>query len=198
MSICERFPPVPDHPEECEMLLSMVKGVLGEERVDYVSGPFMGGPRFIQWFRIEGQFLRDNPSNYQLQLESNVVPANRDAILAFARSARKRNVLVIEPATLRSPKLTQNDYWYLWCEVIRQSVKRVHLLEGWEYSKGCVCEFWAAITCKVDVVTQDGLKIDRMTGARSIAHAIHEIELLKINARLFRDVASKLAADQAK
>jgi hypothetical protein len=105
----------------------------------YVSGPITTGPRFVEW-------CKERSIRHRLEIRQNsdsfrrcVVEPNEHEVRQAAKSLRDMNTLVvIEPASLSIEGWGQADYHLLWELVIERFIARILLLDGWEFSKGCV------------------------------------------------------------
>ena len=170
----ERFPPSPDHEHEYQAILSAFRCTLGNNRVTYVSAPITGGKRFVEWFCGEGHSLATNPKDYATRFCDEVKARNIETAQQFTDQLRTGGEIAISPAAFDIPHWTQNDYRHLWGLVIRDHVRRVFFLDGWEYSNGCAFEFYTAINCDVQVLTEGGTAISRVQGFHALEHALDE------------------------
>jgi hypothetical protein len=184
----ETFPPSLDHKHEYKALLCLLYSTLGHKKADYVSTPYTGGRRFVEWLLSEGNKLpKDSPEfknrHYEMVMKPNAASAN-----ALVTALRRQNDVVIDPTSFDIPHWTQNDYRHLWGLVIERHVKRAFFMDGWEYSKGCVYEFFIAMKSKIEICDQIGDHISREKGFYKIESAVQNLEALSLPADFFRQV----------
>jgi hypothetical protein len=108
----------------------------------YISGPITTGLNFIEWYRREGHMLHGDVMNYAEKLHEGVIVKNEAQIFELARKTRKERIVpVIEPASLRVKRWSQEDYIRFWLGILERFVSEVVLVNGWQYSVGCVAEY---------------------------------------------------------
>lgn len=124
-----------------EMFQSIGCAVAAESAI-YISGPITTGLNFIEWYRREGHLLHGDSIHYGEKLRTAVIAKNEARILKIARKTRKERIIpVIEPASLRVKRWSQEDYIKFWLGILERFVSEVVLVDGWQYSQGCVAEY---------------------------------------------------------
>jgi hypothetical protein len=131
------------------MMLEVYKTVLTSEGALYFSVPITSGRRYIAWLErigkdapdIDGLDERDRASHYTEVVKPNRAHARQ--IIQRIRETTGR--IVIDPTAM--PPLTgwlQKDWRYFWRQVIERYAAAVVFVDDWQYSNGCVYEFWVA------------------------------------------------------
>ena len=137
----------------------------------YVSTPITTGPAFIEWMQTKGQYLNKDSNDYRSALKADVILPNVRRTAASIELLRWRRMgLIINPATLEVPGWQQSDYHRFWTIVLHRHARRVILLKGWQYSRGCTIEFEAAQKLGVDCVDESLEAISRKK--RAVSHPI--------------------------
>jgi hypothetical protein len=142
--------------------------VLGGKRATYVSGPITTGRAYVEWAAAASDDEAIPPSELR--------KANEVAIIRHAEKLRLSGRLVIEPASFGVPWWSQLDYHEFWIEVIRQYVCEMVVLDGWEYSLGCVLEFQAAIGAGVPVLDTNNSPVSDTLGRARMLSALEVLE----------------------
>ena len=128
----------------------------------YVSTPITTGPGFVEWMRTRGQHLKKDGNQYQRALKADVILPNIQRTAASIELLRWRHMgLIINPTTLDVPGWKQSDYHRFWTIVLDRHARRVILLQGWQYSRGCTIEFEAAQKLGIDCVDENLAAISR-------------------------------------
>jgi hypothetical protein len=149
----------------------------------YVSSPLTTGKRRARWHAASG-LEEPSDSGYLEQLRKHVVEPNRSGAREFVRVLRASSgQVVINPADL--PDLedwTQDDYRYLWGEVIGRFVNTVIFRNGWQYSSGCAYEFLVAVQTGATTLDErmKPLSLDR---GRSLVGAVVRAASLRSGTR---------------
>ncbi|MCP3721384.1 DUF4406 domain-containing protein [Paraburkholderia sp. CNPSo 3281] len=142
----------------------------------YVSGPITTGRRYVEWYLSEGYACAGSP-NFRDRLRDAVIRQNEIDILKVAAKARARgNGVVIEPASLHKFEWGQDDYASFWCGVIERFVGRLIMLDGWQFSLGCVAEFHEARRLRIPIENQHGDVLDYSFAKHMVEEAVKELE----------------------
>jgi len=180
---------------EQKHLLQAIKCATGGKVATYVSGPITTGPRFFEWYISTGHLLEHNDIAYQQNKQISVLAQNESDIIEAAKTIRcKFNGSVIEPASLHIPSWNQQDYYEFWTKLMKLFVSRVITLDGWQYSIGCVIEFYHAIQYGIQVESFDGKIITEIYARKLIHDAANDIELRGASFELIRQMAQRLRA----
>lgn len=160
-----------------KMLLAM-KCIIGECRATYISGPITTGRNFVIWHNEYFSCAANvNDENYKHDFQSAVVRINEQTILKVAELIRSRQSRpVIEPGSLFVSGWRQKDYIFFWEKVLKNFVFDVVLVDGWQYSAGCVAEFMIATDCGYAIRSEAGQAVSLEIGRNLILNAISEIE----------------------
>jgi hypothetical protein len=163
---------------EPEPLLRALACAVGDGKATYVSGPITTGRHFLDWLVTDGEAIA-NKDAYASRLRAEVVEPNERRIRAVAEAARRRRVrAVIEPASLRVPQWSQTDYLSFWLRVIDQFAEEMIVVNGWQYSIGCVAEFRHAAARGIPVMDEDDVAVSLATGRRLVAEGLANMEEL--------------------
>lgn len=182
------------------VLMQIFNCVVGDHDAVYVSGPITTGRRFIDWYILKGHALENDINVYQSVKYEDVLSKNESDIIGVANKLRKISTTpVIEPASLHITTWDQQDYHRFWTETLRRFVSRVVILDGWQYSIGCVIEFHYAVQCGIEMFSQNGLPLKEREGCKLVLAAADEIErrggvfdALRYIARTLREQAKKM------
>lgn len=174
--------------------------IVGDLGTVYVSGPITTGRRFIDWYILKGFALENDTNIYQFVKYEDVLSKNKADIIEVANRLRKTSTApVIEPASLHITTWDQQDYHRFWTETLRRFVSRVVIIDGWQYSIGCVIEFHYAVQCGIEMFSQNGLPLKEKEGGKLVLAAADEIErrggaldALRHIARSLREQAKKM------
>jgi hypothetical protein len=148
------FPPRSTRRSEFSLFIAIYGTVCDEKAALYVSTPITTGKRLHSWERDSG--LTESHPDYFNGLRSQVIEPNIEAATEVVAQLRRRNSLVISPASLKDlPGWTQADYRAFWGEVIARFVREAVFMEGWQYSSGCAYEFLVACRAGVTTLKQD-------------------------------------------
>ena len=153
------FEIAPDNPGRVNDLISMAacwpSGC-------YLSTPITGGKRLLSW---DG-----NPESKYAQ----VTLPNIEGARALSRTISGG---CIDPTFLHIDGFTQNDYRYLWGQVITKHANRLVMADGWEYSVGCVYEYLCAERVYIWALDSNNQWIQNYRASKMIGDAIKELNL---------------------
>ena len=131
------------------MMLEVYKSVLGGEKALYVSLPITSGRRFIEWLELTGKCAADVDNLDKRGKESHntqvVIPNSVHAKQVIQRIRETTRQIVIDPSAI--PPITgwkQEDWRFFWGQVIERYAAAALFVDDWQYSNGCVYEFWIA------------------------------------------------------
>jgi hypothetical protein len=143
----------------------------------YVSGPITTGRRFVEWYSKFGHTFSPNSTEYRTALREQVVRANEQDILHYAKQFRTlAKGVVIEPTSLRIENWSQADFHRFWGLVIQRYCSHMVVLDGWQYSVGCAVEFRRAIDHGVCVQSTSGEKFSAAEGRKLVRNAAADLE----------------------
>jgi hypothetical protein len=159
----------------------------------YVSTPIAAGPKFVEWMRTEGQHLIKDGNEYQRALKAEVILPNIQRTAASIELLRCCHMgLIINPTTLEVPGWKQSDFHRFWTIILDRHARRVILLQGWQYSRGCTIEFEAAQKLGVDCVDENLEAISREKGLTLIQAAMEPSKAVGIDTDALEKVCRKL------
>lgn len=138
----------------------------------YLSTPITSGLKLTQWLESSG--ISEGNPEYQEQHRINVIEPNiKEAItytVKLRRVYREYNQLVINPAEfIGIDGWTQEDYYWLWEQTIKRFAKTIVFAHDWQYSNGCVVEFFVALENNIHMVNENLDSFDRRYGIDLIA-----------------------------
>lgn len=181
---------------EQEHLMQAFNCVVGARVATYVSGPITTGLRFFDWYISTGHLLESDIEAYRKVKYDSVLSLNESDIIRTANILRETTVTpVIEPASLHIASWNQRDYYHFWTELMRRLVLRVVVLDGWQYSIGCVIEFKHAIQFDIQIETACGLPLNAKNANKLILDAANDIELRGGSLDVLKRMAMTLRAD---
>jgi len=158
-----------------KIILQAFECAFNERSVTYLSGPITTGPRFIEWYFKTGKSLGSSSDPYLSSLRENVIQPNEVALKSAAANFRAKLLAVIEPGSLQVTGWKQTDYHLLWVRVIERFIARLIMLDGWQFSTGCVIEFYEAIKRGIPVERPDSSPISAADGAALVQSAVTTI-----------------------
>jgi hypothetical protein len=190
-----QFPPVTTHPDQVEVLLSVIGSVAEPRTAIYVSTPVTTGRRAIEWHSANGGVLDRNDDSFRIE----VVERNRRDAADFVRRLReKAGRVVIDPAALPDvPGWEQADYRFFWGRVIERYAVLVLFRDGWQYSSGCAYEFLVAHRAGLDVRDERENELPRNRGRRMIEAAASDAPPERSADAFLQRVARELAEEKA-
>lgn len=184
---------------EQETLMQVFNCIVGDRNVVYVSGPITTGRRFIDWYISKGHALENGSNVYQSVKYEDVLSKNKSDIIGVAHALRKTSSTpVIEPASLHITTWDQNDYHQFWTETLRRFVSQMVILDGWQYSIGCVIEFNYAKQCGIEISNQNGRPIKEQEVHKLVLAAADDIEKRGLALDALRHIAQTLRAQAKK
>jgi hypothetical protein len=163
----------------------------------YVSTPITTGRTFITWWRKDGAHLARDSEAFDVQLRANVILPNLRRTARVLELLRWRHVgVIIDPTSFDVPGWNQEFYNEFWTAVIARHVKRVILLNGWEYSRGCVQEFEAAQQLGIDCVDESFAPLPKDAGLQLIASAVADAHAAGVDVTLISSVYDRMTRDR--
>lgn len=158
----------------------------------YISGPITTGKNYVNWYTTHGKLI-ESKAEYKKQHYNTVIAKNLDRILQFAEGVRNNgNAVIIEPASFDVAEWTQPDYLYYWGQIIVKCVGKIVFLDGWNYSNGCIYEYYAGLKIGVELVDQDFKPLNRVMAISLIENSIKECEDNGINVDFQKTVLSEI------
>jgi len=178
-----------------DRMLQAVKCVVAANSAVYISGPITTGKNFVRWYLTEGMsFPKDSPE-YAAAFRTNVLEINELEILDLAKRIRSIDkVAVIEPASLYIPEWSQVDYINYWIEIIENFVEKIILVDGWQFSLGCVKEFSFATARNYQIYSHDGEPISHNCGKEMVLAASREVKKVSEKNKILTTLAENLHA----
>ena len=159
----------------------------------YISGPITTGKNFIDWYLSHGLALASDKLIYFSRLKADVIQNNEAAILALASAIRSQTeASVIQPASLFIPDWTQPDYIDFWLNIIDRFSKELVMVDGWEYSVGCVSEYKFAKSKGLPIRAQSGAIVNAQEGENLIMNAIKKVEEVAGDDAVLKNLVSAL------
>jgi hypothetical protein len=145
----------------------------------YVSTEISSGRRFAHWYAATGRHLDPNSVEYRSQLQTAVIARNIEEGRRRVEQVRARYGGVwIEPLSLEVPHWSQDQYRDFWACVIRELVRCVVMLDGWECSNGAAYEYLTALECRCEIIAEDGSPLPAASGSRVLARGVEEMDRL--------------------
>ncbi|MGF1540574.1 MAG: hypothetical protein ACFCU5_09005, partial [Pleurocapsa sp.] len=130
-------------------MLEVYKSVFNQDGVLYCSAPVTSGKRYIDWLeRIGKNFVdidRADRSYHESHFKEVIEPNRKHAQRFIGQLREETEQIVIDPTALTPiANWKQQDWRSFWQQVIERYVNTVFLINDWQYSNGCVYEFWVA------------------------------------------------------
>jgi len=162
-----------------DSFFAITKNIFADNEIVYISCPITTGERFIHWYSSIGKSLDKDSSKYIHEKTKSVVNPNIRAAKECIKNIRKAtNKVIIDPTNLENCKLQwcQNEFYQFWDKFIKDVVDEMILLDGWEYSIGCCCEYLSAIESNIKVYTQNMERLNVEEAKRKMSISIKMYE----------------------
>jgi len=146
----------------------MLRSVLERRSALYAAGPLTSGRRFYEGDRYDRA----------VELRKQ----NDSALAEFVRQLRaKRSEPVLDPGPLRVAGWTGEHYGSFFLEVIDEFAKELHLLDGWEFSRGATKEFIFCVNIGIPAFAASGAVLDSQAGKRLVQRAVGQLDELGVD-----------------
>lgn len=160
-----------------DMMLEVYKSVLYGSNVSYCSAPITSGKRYLAWLDSVGKCFVDIDGvdkDYQYLHFQKVIEPNRLHAQQFIQKLRdQKDYIVIDPSALSAlPSWTQRDWRSFWGKVIERYVNTAFFINDWQYSNGCVYEFWIAQRKGIPVLDESQCALTLEVGISMVAETI--------------------------
>ena len=130
---------------DIDVVLSAFRSFRSIYPVGYLSTPITTGILFYQVLeKYQVKTLVELLARDRSLLFEEIIKPNTDSGIALGDElAKKWKLPIIVPAVFeaKSQRWTQDDYMYVWYQVIREMIGHTILRDGWEYSNGGAEEF---------------------------------------------------------
>jgi len=162
-------------------MLEIYRTVLGGGGALYCSSPVTSGRRFIDWLQragknvtdIDGLDEKDKKSHFEEVVQPNCVHANEIIQRLRERTAQ----IIIDPTAMpHFPGWTQQDWRFFWCHVIERYASAALFVDDWQYSNGCVYEFWVAHKKRIPTMDERMRPLSAEEGVSLISDASAEMK----------------------
>lgn len=175
-----------NYQEIIQLVLNCYKTVFKESCISYCSVPITSGKNYLKWLSKNNKKYVDIDSLNQEELQSHlleVIKPNHVLANQFVTCIRQKNSQpVIDPTSLIEIEGWQQKQWReLWQKVIENFVNKIYFINYWEYSNGCIYEFFIAQKQEIITLneTQELISLDE--GINLIENTLNEFVALKIN-----------------
>jgi hypothetical protein len=164
-----------------DMMLEVYKSVFDDTDVFYCSAPITSGKRYIDWLERIGKCFVNIDGAHKDYHESHlreVIEPNRMHAHQIIQELRKQTgKVVVNPTALPSfPGWTQRDWHSFWGNVIDRYVTTAFFINDWQYSNGCVYEFWVAQRKGIPTFDESKYSLSVEAGIDLITEAITVIQ----------------------
>jgi hypothetical protein len=177
-------------------MLKVYGTLLPSHSAIYCSAPLTSGKRYVEWLRGKKNFVdfdEVDAENRASHLASVLTP-NIEHARQFVQHLRTRvNRPVIDPTAI--PPIAgwrQQDWLGFWEQVIALYACEVVFINGWEFSYGCVHEFWFAYTTGLPVYDEDGQPLGLVDGKERIAKAVDMLQASGVSTARLEKVLKSL------
>ena len=178
-------------------MLEVYKSVFNQDGVLYCSAPVTSGKRYIDWLeRIGKNFVdidRADRSYHESHFKEVIEPNRKHAQRFIGQLREETEQIVIDPTALTPiANWKQQDWRSFWQQVIERYVNTVFLINDWQYSNGCVYEFWVAQKNEIPTLNEDRHPLDLVIGIEMIEEAIVQIKQRGGNTIFFEQILNDL------
>lgn len=160
-----------------DMMLEVYESVVDGTDVLYCSAPVTSGKRYIIWLERIGRCFVDidtvdrdyQESHFKEVIEPNCLHAQQ----IIQRLREQTGCVVVNPTALPPlPGWTQGDWHSFWGKVIERYVTTAFFINDWQYSKGCVYEFWVAQRRGIPTFNEGKCPLSLEVGISMVVQAI--------------------------
>lgn len=181
----------------CYLMLEIYKSVIDTDEVFYCSSPITSGKRYLDWLERIGKNFADIDSadkTYHQHHYQEVIQPNRKQAQNFIQQLRhKTGKIVIDPTAISHiPDWTQQDWRYFWQQVIEHYITTAFFINDWQYSNGCVYEFWIAKKKGIPTFNEHHKKLNIESGISLISQATVQLKQRGGNICFIEEVLSSL------
>ncbi|MDJ0597531.1 MAG: hypothetical protein QNJ37_01610 [Crocosphaera sp.] len=185
-----------NHPH-ITMMVEVYKSVLGTDEVLYCSSPVTSGKRYIDWLESIGKKFADIDSadeTYRILHHQEVIQPNRQHAQVIIQHLRyKTGKIVVDPTALpHIPGWTQQDWRFFWQQVIECYITTAFFVNDWQYSNGCVYEFWVAQKKGIPTFSETQQPLNLKAGMNLINEAIITLQQRQGNTKFIEKVFQDL------
>ncbi len=185
-----------NHPH-ITMMVEVYKSVLGTDEVLYCSSPVTSGKRYIDWLESIGKKFADIDSadeTYRMLHHQEVIQPNRQHAQVIIQHLRyKTGKIVVDPTALpHIPGWTQQDWRFFWQQVIECYITTAFFVNDWQYSNGCVYEFWVAQKKGIPTFSETQQPLNLKAGMNLINEAIITLQQRQGNTKFIEKVFQDL------
>ncbi|GBF82700.1 hypothetical protein AsFPU1_4134 [Aphanothece sacrum FPU1] len=178
-------------------MVEVYKSVLDTDEVFYCSSPVTSGKRYIDWLESIGKKFVDIDSadeNYRILHHQEVITPNRQHAQVIIQNLRhKTGKIVVDPTALpHIPGWTQQDWRFFWQQVIEYYITTAFFINDWQYSNGCVYEFWVAQKKGIPTFSETQQPLNLKTGVNLINKAIPRLKKREGNTEFIEQVLQDL------
>lgn len=188
--------PTTNHPH-ITMMVEVYKSVLGTDEVLYCSSPVTSGKRYIDWLESIGKKFADIDSadeTHRILHHQEVIEPNRQHAQVIIQNLRyKTGKIVVDPTALpHIPGWTQQDWRLFWQQVIECYITTAFFVNDWQYSNGCVYEFWVAQKKGIPTFSETQQPLNLKAGINLINEAIITLQQRQGNTKFIEKVFQDL------
>lgn len=130
---------------DINLVLSAFRSFRSVEPVGYLSTPITTGVLFYEVLeRYQVKTLEELTAiGSHILFEEIIRPNTGSGIILGDHLAKIWRLPIIVPAVFeaKSQRWTQDDYMYIWYQVIKEMVGHTIMRDGWQYGNGCIEEF---------------------------------------------------------
>jgi hypothetical protein len=189
--------PVNKNQVTIDSMLEVYKSVISDTDIFYCSVPITSGKRYIEWLEQIGKCfvsLDKVDEKYKKEHFKKVVEPNRIHAQQFIQRLREQsNCIVIDPTALPSlPGWAQQDWHLFWGKVIERYATKAFFIDDWQYSNGCVHEFWVAHSKDISIFDENKQPLTLELGIDLIAESVAVMRQRKCSTVALEHTLTKL------
>lgn len=193
----DKISPAQENQTTIDSMLEVYESVIGNNKVLYCSSPVTSGKRYFDWLEFIGKQFIDI-DNIEISFRDDhfekVVKPNRAYAQKIIQKLREQpGCIVVDPTIM--PHLqgwTQKDWHSFWGRVLERYVKAAFFVNDWQYSNGCVYEFWFAYKQGIQVFSEDEQPLKLKAGIDLISDAISMMQRQKQSTIAIESILDKL------
>ncbi len=182
-----------------DAMLEVYKSVLSDHEGLYVSSPITSGRRYMRWLEEVGKKAHHidfmDEETKQSHIAEVVLPNSHHAGTVVKKVRKETGRVVINPTAIPSiGGWKQEDWRTFWRRVIELHVSTTLFVDDWQYSNGCVYEFWVAHSKGLPTMDEEMQPLDLEQGIGLVLAAIADMRRHGVPTAFIEQIARDLEA----
>lgn len=174
--------------KEAALMLKIIRCFLDDKNAVYLSVPISSLSNIKKRMVLHDiNLILKHNKKLKKDIERRPLSKIYEILIDQYKKGNKDNI-VIDPRKLEVDRWSQRDYHLFWAGVIKSYVNKVVLFPGWQFSNGCVYEFYVAKKNNIRTVDFRGKIIYKKTGLKMIKNAIKVMNGKKVDIEMIKKI----------